>query len=198
MNTDPNWLLSTTAQSAAALVAIIGGFLVSRVITLASNRAHYEHRLNVLNDQLATANKEISEREALLISLDARNFLSESVERLVNNPKISLGELARLGDPRGLSAEQLAPFVEEQRQLVATAFKALIPLLESSPDIPSSLDEVKEQNPGLRESRSSRRRFGKRSSGESDGLSETSAKGKQQSARNRQRLDNLGLIFRCL
>jgi hypothetical protein len=37
-NIDPNWLLSTTAQSAAALVAIVGGFLVSRVVGLQSTR----------------------------------------------------------------------------------------------------------------------------------------------------------------
>ena len=44
---DPNWFLSTAAQSAAALVAIIGGFLVSRVITISSERgamgAELEH-----------------------------------------------------------------------------------------------------------------------------------------------------------
>lgn len=33
---DPNWLLSTTAQSAAALVAIIGGFLLQKTIALKS------------------------------------------------------------------------------------------------------------------------------------------------------------------
>ena len=35
---DPNWLLSTTAQSTAALVAIVGGFLLSRVLAFAAER----------------------------------------------------------------------------------------------------------------------------------------------------------------
>ena len=33
---DPDWLLSSTAQSAAVLVAIVGGFLVSRRNCLAA------------------------------------------------------------------------------------------------------------------------------------------------------------------
>ena len=41
---NPNWLLSTMAQSAAALVAIVGGFLVNRVVTLSSERQGLEQR----------------------------------------------------------------------------------------------------------------------------------------------------------
>ena len=49
--TDPNWLLATMAQSAAALVAIVGGFLVSRVVTLASEREGLEQRARDLERQ---------------------------------------------------------------------------------------------------------------------------------------------------
>lgn len=49
--TDPNWLLATMAQSAAALVAIAGGFLVSRVVTLASERQGLERRARELEQQ---------------------------------------------------------------------------------------------------------------------------------------------------
>jgi len=43
--TDPNWLLATIAQSAAAMVAVIGGFLVSRVITLSAERRGLDRRV---------------------------------------------------------------------------------------------------------------------------------------------------------
>lgn len=47
---DPNWFLSTVAQSAAAIVAIAGGFLISKVITISSERgamkAEVRHTLN--------------------------------------------------------------------------------------------------------------------------------------------------------
>lgn len=48
---DPNWLLSTMAQSAAALVAIIGGFLLSRVVTLSSERQGLERRTRELDQR---------------------------------------------------------------------------------------------------------------------------------------------------
>jgi hypothetical protein len=50
---DPNWLLSTTAQSGAALVAIVGGFLVSRLVTLRSDRITRTRELHFVDEELA-------------------------------------------------------------------------------------------------------------------------------------------------
>ena len=61
---DPEWLLATMAQSAAALVAIIGGFLVSRVLTLNSERRGLERRARELKQQ--TRDQAESRREARL------------------------------------------------------------------------------------------------------------------------------------
>ena len=49
--TEPSWLLATMAQSAAALVAIVGGFWVSRVWTLNSERQGLERRARELEQQ---------------------------------------------------------------------------------------------------------------------------------------------------
>jgi hypothetical protein len=49
---DPNWLLSSAAQSAAALVAIVGGFLVSRVIGISAERDAASTRLYDLTGRL--------------------------------------------------------------------------------------------------------------------------------------------------
>jgi hypothetical protein len=48
--TDPNWLYSTEAQAAAALVAIIGGFLVSRLVSLSAERQGLQQRLDQIKD----------------------------------------------------------------------------------------------------------------------------------------------------
>ena len=48
---DPEWLLATMAQSAAAIVAIVGGFLVSRVVSLASERQGLERRARELHER---------------------------------------------------------------------------------------------------------------------------------------------------
>jgi len=72
---DPNWYLSTTAQSAAALVAIIGGFLLQKTLTLKSSIMSLKQRKNVL-----TKKREITERQkdiaqnALLLSNTKRFF----------------------------------------------------------------------------------------------------------------------------
>src|SRR3954447_14151000 len=42
---DPSWLPSTAAQSTAALVAIVGGFLINRLIGIDSERRQAEQRL---------------------------------------------------------------------------------------------------------------------------------------------------------
>lgn len=50
---DPNWLLATMAQSAAAMVAVIGGFLVSRIITLSVERQSLDRRSRELEEKTA-------------------------------------------------------------------------------------------------------------------------------------------------
>jgi hypothetical protein len=49
---DPNWLLSSAAQSAAALVAIVGGFLAARVIAYNSDRDAAVRRNNITDRDL--------------------------------------------------------------------------------------------------------------------------------------------------
>ncbi|MCH7592225.1 MAG: hypothetical protein IH989_05555 [Planctomycetes bacterium] len=55
---DPNWLFASTAQSAAAVFAIVGGFIATRVMTLASERA--------------TTNRSLAENESTRATLSAR------------------------------------------------------------------------------------------------------------------------------
>lgn len=45
---EPNWFLSTTVQSTAALVAITSGFLISRLISTLSEKSGHLHRLGEL------------------------------------------------------------------------------------------------------------------------------------------------------
>ena len=49
---DPDWLLSSTVQSAAVLVAIVGGFLVSRLVTLSERGAIIQQRADEHQDKL--------------------------------------------------------------------------------------------------------------------------------------------------
>lgn len=70
---DPSWLLATTAQSAAALVAIIGGLLASRLVTLSSER-------EALDRTIERVQLELRQREerALFLALELKEL-----ERLI-------------------------------------------------------------------------------------------------------------------
>ena len=57
--TDPNWLLSTTAQSTAALVAIVGGFLISRAIAFSSEKSSLSKQLYEIETLLAVAKRDL-------------------------------------------------------------------------------------------------------------------------------------------
>ncbi len=45
MTTDPSWLYSTIAQSSAAIVAIIGGFITATVLSLAAEKRSIKNQL---------------------------------------------------------------------------------------------------------------------------------------------------------
>jgi hypothetical protein len=55
---DPNWLYSTIAQSSAAIVAIIGGFITASVLTLTAEKRHLIVQKNEKQAQLSTRNEE--------------------------------------------------------------------------------------------------------------------------------------------
>jgi hypothetical protein len=83
---DINWILSTTAQSTAALLAIIGGFLISRLVSLSSERDARLNRVNSLKSELKyleTTTKDmqqdISEFVQTLIFSDFKEYIFENL-----------------------------------------------------------------------------------------------------------------------
>lgn len=60
---DVNWLLSTLVQSTAALVAIIGGMLVSRVVSIGAERSGLRRHVDELRASLAHQEGVQQERE---------------------------------------------------------------------------------------------------------------------------------------
>lgn len=74
MSTDPNWLYSTIAQSSAAIVAIIGGFITSTILKLAAEKGSLIKRLQWLNSyiksDLAPLTENIEERKNEILNLE--------------------------------------------------------------------------------------------------------------------------------
>lgn len=81
MALDPGWLLSSLAQSTAAVVAIVGGFLVSRLVQLSSEREGLRRQLQHTLDELAHVNKAYAalnlahRRPSLILSRHRGRFL---------------------------------------------------------------------------------------------------------------------------
>lgn len=63
---DLNILISTIITATAALVAIIGGFLVSRVITMASEKQSIERRLKEIDNDLKIKKEMLDNIENLI------------------------------------------------------------------------------------------------------------------------------------
>ncbi len=90
MITDPNWLYSTIAQSSAAIVAIVGGFITASVLMLTAEKRNLT---NQLSEKKIRLEKLKSERDTRNVSLN----LAEEL-KLVDNRDIALleGEISNL------------------------------------------------------------------------------------------------------
>ncbi len=90
MITDPNWLYSTIAQSSAAIVAIVSGFITASVLMLTAEKRNLT---NQLSEKKIRLEKLKSERD----TRDLKLSLAEEL-KLVDNRDIALleGEISNL------------------------------------------------------------------------------------------------------
>jgi hypothetical protein len=128
---DPNWLYSTGAQAAAALVAIIGGFLVSRLIAMSSERQALGRRRQQLQDEVAAAGSRI---EDLYVEVwDAarawfrRNNKDDFVVYRGTPPNFRLEENIY----RGVGMDETQEFASELERDVQTTFLMLERILRT-------------------------------------------------------------------
>jgi len=112
---DPSWLPSTVAQSTAALVAIVGGFMVSRFISIDSEMAGARRRLEEAQERYDAMLERKTRAEEALTRRTAREFLTDRqrIESLLSSDGMSTAEQLLDEEDCGLSVEQLRPHLEE-------------------------------------------------------------------------------------
>jgi hypothetical protein len=92
MATDPSWLYSTIAQSSAAIVAIIGGFITASVLMLTAEKRNLTNQLSEKKIRL----------EKLKLDRDTRDLSLNLAEemKLFDNRDIALleGEISNLNN----------------------------------------------------------------------------------------------------
>lgn len=122
---DPNWLLSAVAQSTAALVAIVGGLIVSRLIGLSSERSALERQLRHLRDRVASLREETTRRRQWLVADDVGDAVLEWVEAIFeSDDDISDEGLLEVSSPGGWDLSDYAPHLRNIRDVTADAVAA--------------------------------------------------------------------------
>lgn len=116
-----DWLLSSAAQSAAALVAIVGGFLASRVIALSTERDAAVRRLSDLYPKLEQARKRQQDVADELKSWDDWLKDAEMLRQTLGEQQ--LAQLRELSDQRAevsYRVRDLESQVEQAERYVAS------------------------------------------------------------------------------
>jgi hypothetical protein len=85
MPTDPNWLYSTIAQSSAAIVAIIGGFITATILGLTAEKKSLVKQLGVKERNLDSLKQ---------YHLDVITVNMEDLEKDIANLKIQIKEFS--------------------------------------------------------------------------------------------------------
>ncbi len=83
---DPNWLFATYAQSTAAIVAILGGFIVSRILFLSEQKNNFEAEIENISVQIFSTLKEYNKEKEKIIKINfERSFNSNEFKRIVKD-----------------------------------------------------------------------------------------------------------------
>lgn len=140
---DLNQLITTIVTATAALTAIIGGFLISRVITLSSEQSGIRRRLREINIDIKAKEQLYIEVEKNLLEEDREDFVYEYHEDLIiSTIPLEVVLEGQDGVFRGRSAKEFKPAVDELTRIDS----ALNKLLEDreirySDDLPDEFDD---------------------------------------------------------
>lgn len=108
---DLNILITTIVAATSVLVAIIGGFLVSKVISLSSERVATQNRLTEINNNITIKKNLLDKVNKWLLWDNADNFIRDNHEKLYHNIK-PLEKLIKEDDGETkLTTDELTPYI---------------------------------------------------------------------------------------
>jgi hypothetical protein len=121
---DPDWLLSSTVQSAAVLVAIVGGFLVSRLVTLSAERGAIIQRRQQRNQLRQIKQAEYDEVHADRLALSSEWFVNHHQDQLLEaRGSADVESLLEEFIPRGSSYQEMRQVAENLINSMQAAFR---------------------------------------------------------------------------
>ena len=87
---DINTLLSTIAACSATIVAIVGGFIVSRLISVNTEREEIQIKLSETNGEIEYKENRINELKSELDASSAEDFIEDHIAELIEEKPIEL------------------------------------------------------------------------------------------------------------
>lgn len=145
---DPNSLLSTLSQSSAAMVAIVGGFLVSKLVAISSEREALKRQLKTARQGLKHIQPAYDEAYRYRLANSKDTFLGWIQDELVNAGlnEVNYEALSAENIPRGSSVEEMLPFAITLHERVKKAYGTISPLLKDAYfDSNLDLDDLKKR-----------------------------------------------------
>lgn len=133
-----NDLITTIIAATAGLVAIIGGFLVSRVIAIASEQNGIKRRIKEINNDRITKKDMLANAIKFLFEYDLNDFVSEkNIKRIILGR--TLEEVIEEDEYDYLNKEQLEPYYKQVKEMASE----LIELHGSTNDYHEKFSEFK-------------------------------------------------------
>lgn len=139
----PNDLLATLTQSSAVMVAIIGGFLVSRLVALSSEREGLRRQLRGAEDRLRLLEADYEEAHQHRLGWSQTYFEDLVLDKLIEEGYDDFEDLVEENVPRGSSLEEILPYAQELKDRVSAAQTAVEARLLPEDDSAVDLDHLK-------------------------------------------------------
>lgn len=144
---DPNWLLSTTAQTTAALVGIIGGFLLSRVVAIISEKSALLVRLHELEARSIASQAALEPIAQEIGATIWAWFIDDQLPYFAQvRGNISTDEIASNFDVRGSDPTMIVKFAEELSNPVKIAYELIESAYPSPKSPPTDAQELRLAN----------------------------------------------------
>lgn len=131
-------LFFTIASASASFVAIIGGFIASKLITINGERAMVTDRISELDEMIDLKLKNAGEIEKFLQEDDVFDYIKEHIEDLIDN--VELENIYEKDKPQRVSFDSLLDYWNRARSLHAKFSTATEKGIETNDDnIPTNL-----------------------------------------------------------
>ena len=111
MGYDINWLLSTAAQGSAAMIAIVGGMLVTRYVGLHAEQQATGRRLGELNARAVRAKGQLADDLVRVEVIDAKDLVNDA---RVFKGIVDAGYAFSMNDVYNVTESERAGYSEEQ------------------------------------------------------------------------------------